>query len=128
MHVLEKCLYVPQEVRSIIYFRQFIDPLSLFLNSFFHLIFFRSRTRRYRVSSSCSNGLISMTLFGKKENAKVPTYALDNIHSFCCLMIVLVRALLSAKLVLRYKHKFEAIVLGPVSKLSTNKLLFYFVS
>ena len=44
LHVLEKCLYVLQEVRSIIYFRQFIHPLSLmFLNSFFHLIFFRSR-------------------------------------------------------------------------------------
>ena len=28
-HVLEKCLYVPQEVRSIIYFWQFIHPLSL---------------------------------------------------------------------------------------------------
>ena len=29
LHVLEKCLYVLQEVRSIIYFRQFIHPLSL---------------------------------------------------------------------------------------------------
>ena len=28
LHVLEKCLYVMQEVRSIIYFRQFIHPLS----------------------------------------------------------------------------------------------------
>ena len=46
----------------------------------------------------------------KKENAKVSTYALDNIHNFCYLMIVLVRAVLSAKLVLRYKHKFEAIL------------------
>ena len=44
LHVLEKCLYVLQEVKSIIYFRQFIHPPSLmFLNSFFHLIFFRSR-------------------------------------------------------------------------------------
>ena len=111
LHVLEKCLYVLQEVRSIIYFRQFIHPPSLmFLNSFFHLIFFRSRTRRYRVLSSCSNVLISMALFGKKENAKVSTSALDNIHNFCYLMIVLVRAVLSAKLVLRYKHKFEAIL------------------
>ena len=49
-------------------------------------------------------------LFEKKENAKVATYALDNIHNFCYLMIVLVRAVLSAKLVLRYKHKFEAIL------------------
>ena len=81
LHVLEKCLYVLQEVRSIIYFRQFIHPLSLmFLNSFFHLIFFRSRTRCYRVWSSCPNVLISMTLFRKKENAKVLVYALDSIH------------------------------------------------
>ena len=29
LHVLEKCLYVLQEVRSIIFFRQFIHPLSL---------------------------------------------------------------------------------------------------
>ena len=29
LHVLEKILYVLQEVRSIIYFRQFIHPLSL---------------------------------------------------------------------------------------------------
>ena len=28
-HVLEKCLYVPQEVRSILYFRQFYHSLSL---------------------------------------------------------------------------------------------------
>ena len=68
LHVLEKCLYVLQEVRSIIYFRQFIHPPSLmFLNSFFHLIFFRSRTRRYRVSNSCSNVVISMILLEKKN-------------------------------------------------------------
>ena len=29
LHVLKKCLYVLQEVRSIIYIRQFIHPLSL---------------------------------------------------------------------------------------------------
>ena len=29
LHVLEKCLYVLQKVRSIIYFLQFIHPLSL---------------------------------------------------------------------------------------------------
>ena len=29
LHVLEKCLYVLQKVRSITYFRQFIHPLSL---------------------------------------------------------------------------------------------------
>ena len=29
LHVLEKCLYVLQEVRSVIYFWQFIHPLSL---------------------------------------------------------------------------------------------------
>ena len=84
LHVLEKCLYVLQEVKSIIYFWQYIHPLSLmFFNSFFHLIFFRSRTRRNRVSGWCSNVLISMTLFGKKkENAKVLTHALDNILIF----------------------------------------------
>ena len=32
LHVLEKCLYVLQEVRSIVYFRQFIHPLSLHLH------------------------------------------------------------------------------------------------
>ena len=74
LHVLEKCLYVLPEVKSIIYFRQFIHPPSLmFLNSLFHLIFFGSRTRR---SNSCSNVLISMTLFGKNENTKVLMYAL----------------------------------------------------
>ena len=60
LHVLEKCLNLLQEVRSIIYFRQFFHPSSLmFLNSFFHIIFFRSRTRCYRVSYSCSNVLLS---------------------------------------------------------------------
>ena len=69
--VLEKCLYVLQEVRSIIYFRQFIHPLSLmFLNSFFHLIFFRSRKRRYRILNSCSNVVISMILFGIKRECQ----------------------------------------------------------
>ena len=52
----------------------------LFLNSSFHLIFFKSRTRRYRVSNLCSNVLISMTFFEKKEHAKVLTYALDIIR------------------------------------------------
>ena len=76
LHVPEKCLYVLQEVRSIICFRQFINPPSLmFLNALFHSIFFRSRTRRYWVSNSCWNVLISK----KKENAKVLTYAVDNI-------------------------------------------------
>ena len=80
LHVLEKCLNVLQEVRSITYFRQFIYPPSLmFLNAFFHLLFFRFTARRYRVSNSCSNVFKSMILFGKKENVKVLTYALDNI-------------------------------------------------
>ena len=71
LHVLENCLYVLQEVRSIIYFRQFIDPPSLmFLNFFLHLIFFRSRTRRYRASHSCSNVAIIMILFEKKRMPK----------------------------------------------------------
>ena len=112
LHVLEKCLYVLQEVRSIIYFRQFIHPPSLmFLNSFFHLIFFRSRTRRYRVSNSCSNVLISMILFGRKRECQsFDVCPRQHWHNFCYLMIVLVRGVLSAKLVLRYKHKFEAIL------------------
>ena len=33
LHVLEKYLYVPQEVRSITYFQQFIHPLSLHSHS-----------------------------------------------------------------------------------------------
>ena len=67
LHVLEKCLYVLWEVRSIIYFWQFIHPPCLmFLNSFFHLIFFRSRTKRYRILGSCSK-CSHMTLFGKKK-------------------------------------------------------------
>ena len=79
LHLLEKCLYVLQEVRSIIYCQHFIHPpYLLFLNSFFRLIFFRSRTRHYRVSNSCSNVFISMNLFRKKENTKVLTYGLDN--------------------------------------------------
>ena len=68
LHVIKKWLYVLQKVRSIICFQQFIHPHSLmFLNSFFHLIFFRSRTRCYRVSNSCSNVLINMIFFGKKK-------------------------------------------------------------
>ena len=51
-------------------------------------------------------------LFGKKGNSKVLTYALDNNHNFCYLMIVLVRGVLSAKLILSYKDKFEAILYG----------------
>ena len=112
LHVLEKCLYVLQEVRSIIYFRQFIHPLSLmFLNSFFHLIFFRSRTRRYRVSNSCSNVVISMILFEKKKECQsFSVCPRQNSHNFCHLMIALVIGVPSAKLVLRYTHKFEAIL------------------
>ena len=73
LHVLGKCLYVLQEVRSIIYFWQFIQYPSLtFLNSFFHLIFFRSRTRRCRVSISCSNVLIS-----KISEKKIECQSLD---------------------------------------------------
>ena len=54
LHVLEKCLYVLQEVSSIVYFLQFIHPLSL-------------HSRGNEVLNSCSNVLISMTLFGKKK-------------------------------------------------------------
>ena len=43
-----------------------------------NLIF--SRIRCYRVSNSSSNVLISMTLFRKKDNAKVLTCVLDNIR------------------------------------------------
>ena len=45
LHVLEKCLYVLQEVRPTIYFQLLIHPPSLmFLNSFFHITFSRSTT------------------------------------------------------------------------------------
>ena len=53
-------------------------------------------------------------------------YALDNIFiSFCyrMLMIVLVIGVLSAKLVLRYKHKFEAI-LRPCLKIECQQTTF----
>ena len=112
LHVLEKCLYVLQEVRTIIHFRQFTHPTSLmFLNSFFHLIFFRSKTRRYRVSNSCSNVLISMILFGKKKDCQgFDVCPRQYLHNFCYIIIALVRGVLRAKLVLRYKHKFETIL------------------
>ena len=67
LHVLEKCLSVLQEVRSIIYFWKFI---LMFLCSFSRLLFFKSRIRCYRVSNSCSNVLISMALFGKKRECQ----------------------------------------------------------
>ena len=54
LHMLQKCLYVLEEVRSIIYFRQFIHPLSL-------------RSRSNEVSNSCLDVLIIMILFGKKK-------------------------------------------------------------
>ena len=75
----------------------------MFLNSFFHVIFFKSKNLR-------SNVLISMTLFGKKRECQsFEVCPRQHSHNFCYLMIVLVRVL-SAKLVLRYKHKFEAIL------------------
>ena len=83
----------------------------MFLNSFFHPIFFRSRTRCYRVSNSCSNVLISMTLFRKKRECQsFDICPRQHLHNFCYLMIVLVRGVLSVKLVSRYKQKFEAIL------------------
>ena len=97
----------------------------MFLNSFFHRIFFKSRSRRYRVSNSCSNVLISVTLFGKeRECQSFDVCPRQHSHNSCYLMIVLVRGVLSAKLVLRYKHIFEAIFIDHVSKLSSNKLFF----
>ena len=48
----------------------------------------------------------------KRKSAKVLTNALYNVHNFCYFMIVLVRPVLCAKLVLRYKQKFEAILLA----------------
>ena len=51
-----------------------------------------------------------MTLFGKKRECQsFEVCPRQHSHNFCYLMIVLVRVL-SAKLVLRYKHKFEAIL------------------
>ena len=54
-HMLEKCLFVLEEVRSIIYFQQFIHPLSLCSHGI----------HGNEVSNSCSNVLIIMTLFRK---------------------------------------------------------------
>ena len=64
-----------------IFLAVYSTPSLMFLNSFFHLIFCRSRTRSYRVLSSYSNVLISMTLFRKKilPRYKAPNDFLFNI-------------------------------------------------
>ena len=64
----------------------------------------------------------------------LPSYifqvALDNIqhsHIFYLMIVLSESSTYSAKLVLRYKHNFEVILaslIGPASKLSTNKLPF----
>ena len=46
----------------------------------------------------------------KKECQNFGICPRQHLHNFCYLMIVLVKGVLSAKLVLRYKHKFEAIL------------------
>ena len=106
LHVLKKCMY-----GSVICFWQFIYlPSLVLLNSFFHLIFSRSKTRCYRVSNSCWNVLISMILFEKKRKCQnFDVRSRQHSHNFCYIMIVLMRGVLTAKLVLRYKHKFKAI-------------------
>ena len=96
----------------------------MFLNSFFHRIFFKSRSRRYRVSNSCSNVLISVTLFGKeRECQSFDVCPRQHSHNSGYLVTVLVRGVLSAKLVLRYKH-IRGNSIDRVSKLSSNKLFF----
>ena len=110
LHVLEKCRYMLQEVRSVIYLWQFIHPPSLmFLNSFFHLIFFRSRTRCYslEIMLKCSH---KYDLVRKKRVCQSFDVCPRQHSHNSYLMIVLVRAVLSAKLVLRYKHKVEVIL------------------
>ena len=54
--------------------------LSYVFKFFLPSYIFQILNKFYRVSNSCSNVLISMTLFEKKkkDNAKVLTYALDN--------------------------------------------------
>ena len=110
LHVLGKCLYVLQGVRSIIYFWKFIhSPSLMFLNSFFHLIFFRSRTRCYSldIMLKCSH---KYDLVRKKRVCQSFDVCPRQHSHNSYLMIVLVRAVLTAKLVLRYKHKFETIL------------------
>ena len=46
----------------------------------------------------------------KKECQSFDICPRQHLHNFCYRMIVLVREVLSAKLVLRYKHKSEAIL------------------
>ena len=171
LHVLEKYLYVLQEVRYIIYFRQFIHPLSLhshgqwnklseilwhhifkqlyFVSFIYHLFicwcqrkiilvtlsksylykfFFQSFSLVYWASFFHICPQIKHPKLFLKHNVwrekRTHCIAFNNIwiesnrmlhhwqrwHNFCYLMIVLVRGALSAKLVLRYKHKFEAIL------------------
>ena len=46
----------------------------------------------------------------KKECQSFDICPRQHLHNFCYLMIVLVRGVLSVKLVSRYKQKFEAIL------------------
>ena len=46
----------------------------------------------------------------KKKTERQSFDPRHHLHNFCYLMIVLVSGVLSAKLALRYKHKFEAIL------------------
>ena len=86
-------------------------PPYLVFKFFLPSYFFGSRLRCYRVSNSCSNVLISMILFGKKRECQsFDVCPRQHLHNFCYLMTLLVREVLSAKLILRYKNKLEAIL------------------
>ena len=82
LHVLEKCLYVLWEVRSIIYFRQFIHPPCLMFLILSSILYF-SGLEQNATESWVHAQMFSYDLVRKKkENAKVLTYALDNIGIF----------------------------------------------
>ena len=188
LHMLEKYLYVLQEVRYIIYFRQFIHPLSLhshgqwnklseilwhhifkqlyFVSFIYHLFicwcqrkiilvtlsksylykfFFQSFSLVYwasffRISlyfwTQISHPKLLLKHMRKEHNAlHITIFEFESnrmlchwqrSHNFCYLMIVLVRGVLSAKLVLRYKHKFEEFY-WPCLKIKCQQSVFFIV-
>ena len=75
----------------------------MLLNSFFHFIF---SSLEFTLKCSHKYDLVRK----KRECQSFDICPRQHSHNFCCLMIVLVSGVLSAKLVLRYKHKFEAIL------------------
>ena len=74
----------------------------MLLNSFFHFIF---SSLEFTLKCSHKYDLVRK----KRECQSFEVCPRQHSHDFCYLMIVLVRVL-SAELVLKYKHKFEAIL------------------